>query len=294
MALAPRAVVVSRPSELTELTVRHGTLAAAQFFLRGRGQDLALLRERHENLSSALAAIAHAIPADWRRGAVNRDDLSRFLFSPQDVVIVVGQDGLVANVAKYLRNGQPVVGVNPDHTYNPGVLVQNEPDAVRDLLADAVRGAGQSRTLVAATLDDGQRLIGLNEIYLGHPSHQSARYVVRCEDRQERQSSSGLVVGTGTGATGWAASIAADRQHAVRFPQPDELALWWFVREAWASPTTGNTVTNGVLSGGHVLRIVSESDELTIFADGIEADHLTAGWGQRVEVSVADERLRLL
>ena len=37
--------------------------------------------------------------------------LARFLFEPGDVVIVVGQDGLVANVAKYL-DGQPVIGIN--------------------------------------------------------------------------------------------------------------------------------------------------------------------------------------
>ena len=45
-------------------------------------------------------------------------------FGPEDVIIAVGQDGLVANVAKYL-DGQPVVGVNPDPQRNPGVLVRH-------------------------------------------------------------------------------------------------------------------------------------------------------------------------
>ncbi len=43
---------------------------------------------------------------------MSRPELNRFLFEPEDVVIAVGQDGLVANVAKYL-SGQMVVGVNP-------------------------------------------------------------------------------------------------------------------------------------------------------------------------------------
>jgi len=54
-----------------------------------------------------------AIPSDWRRARVDRADLDRFLFEPEDVVVAVGQDGLVANVAKYLT-GQPVIGCNPD------------------------------------------------------------------------------------------------------------------------------------------------------------------------------------
>ena len=41
-----------------------------------------------------------------------RGDLDRFLFEPDDLVVIVGQDGLVANVSKYL-DGQPVVGINP-------------------------------------------------------------------------------------------------------------------------------------------------------------------------------------
>lgn len=41
-----------------------------------------------------------------------RGDLDRFLFEPDDIVLALGQDGLVANVAKYL-DGQPVIGSNP-------------------------------------------------------------------------------------------------------------------------------------------------------------------------------------
>ncbi len=294
--LAPRVVVVARPSELTELRGRHGTRAAAAYFLRERGRSLDEVDARHEALQAALTAVGGAIPADWRRGHVSRADLPRFLFAPEDVVVAVGQDGLVANVAKYL-DGQPVVGVDPEPGRNAGVLVRHQPASVAALLRAAVAGrAGlQRRTMVGATLDDGQELLGLNEIYFGHPTHQSSRYTLRDPAAgDERHSSSGVIVSTGTGATGWTASISRQRADAPALPGPDEAALCWFVREAWPSPGTGVRLTSGLIRGDEELELVSEAESQVVFADGVEADHLALAFGQRLRVRVAPRRLHLV
>ena len=108
----PRAVIVHRASELTELLARHGTRGQVSFFLDQRGQSLAAVEERHERTRAALADVSAGLPVDWRRATVERSDLARFVFEPDDVVLVVGQDGLVANAAKYLGI-QPVIGIDP-------------------------------------------------------------------------------------------------------------------------------------------------------------------------------------
>src|SRR4051812_50193318 len=157
--LAPRAVVVSRRSELDELLARHGTRAAAAYFLRARGRDLDEVAARHDAQTAALTAVGAAVPADWRRGHLDRADLPRFLFAPEDVVVAVGQDGLVANVAKYL-DGQPVIGVNPDPELFDGVLVRWSAERLESALRSAGAGAAETerRTMVEARLDGGERL----------------------------------------------------------------------------------------------------------------------------------------
>ncbi|NIK54992.1 NAD(+)/NADH kinase [Kribbella shirazensis] len=290
MSLPPRAVIVHRATELTELIARHGTRQQAGFFLAGRGRDLAELDARHQAQQDALATVSAAIPLDWRRAVAERNDLDRFGFGPEDVVIAVGQDGLVANVAKYL-DGQPVIGINPEPSRNPGVLVPHEPAAIAGLLTTRTV---TERTMVAASTDDGQQLLALNEVYIGHRTHQSARYRLSSPDGlPERQSSSGILVGTGTGSTGWCRSAWQERRSPLALPTPTDPVLCWFVREAWPSPATGTDNTEGLLKAPDSLTITAESD-LVVFGDGMESDTLSVSWGQRVEVGVAEVTLCLV
>ena len=239
------------------------------------------------------------MPVDWRRAEVERADLARFVFGPEDVIVVVGQDGLVANVAKYL-DGQPVIGVDPEPGRNAGVLVTQRPDDVERLLAAVVsEQVGVSdRTLVEAVTDDGQRIRALNEVFVGHAGHQSARYRIdvpgeRGERRSERQSSSGLLAGTGTGSTGWLRSAWLERRSDLALPEPCRPDLAWFVREAWPSPATGVALTEGTLADGQRLGIVAEGD-LVCFGDGIESDRITLSWGQRLDISRSATVMRLV
>ncbi|MBK6697324.1 MAG: NAD(+)/NADH kinase [Myxococcales bacterium] len=293
--VSPRAVLVTRATDYELVVARHGTRAQAEFFLKGRGQTLEAADQRHAKQKEAEQAAAAAIPRAWRRTHVARSDLCRFVFDPTDVIVVVGQDGLVANVAKYLR-GQPVIGINPDKASYDGVLVKHAPKDAKDLFGASADGrAREERTMVEARLDDGQRLLAINEIFVGHRSHQSARYRLRAKGLEERHSSSGAVVATGTGATGWARSIHRERVAAPPMPSPTEPGLAFFVREAFPSVATQTSLTQGLLTAEEALEITSEMNEAgVVFGDGIEDDRLEFPWGMRARIAVAKERLCLV
>jgi NAD kinase len=301
MTLAPRAVIVHRRTEREQIVREQGTWGQAKFRAKLYKSSAALdaVSERYDAAESALQTVSSAIPSTWRRGAVEREDLDRFLFEPEDLVVVVGQDGLVANVAKYL-NGQPVIGIDPNPGSGLGVLTRHQPADCARLLQAVIDGRApeQPRTMVEATVDErtaGLTLTALNEIYLGSPTHQSARYELTLPDgRTEPQSSSGLLAGTGTGATGWLLSAARERHSALPLPTPTDRALGWFVREAWPSPTTGATLTEGVLEADQSLSVLVRSESLVIFGDGMESDRIPLTWGQTVTITPAPRTLRLV
>ncbi|MEU8777337.1 hypothetical protein [Streptomyces sp. NPDC048606] len=297
MSLAPRAVLVHRRTEYEELMDRHGTHGQAAFFLSSRGRSIDEVVARHERTRQALREVAAAVPLTWRSSRVERADLDRFLFAPEDVVVVVGQDGLVANTAKYL-SGQPVVGIDTEPGRNPGVLVRHRSaDTAALLRAASAGGRTDDLTMVEAVADDTQRLLALNEIYLGSPGHQTARYRLGPDGERgagEAQASSGVLVGTGTGATGWLRSLWLERGATASLPAPCERGLLWFVREAWPSPATGTSRVAGRLEAGQGLRLTVESDRIVVFGDGMEADALHLTWGQSVRLGVAGTSLRLL
>lgn len=296
MALPVRVVFVHRRSEYEELLDRHATFGQAEFFLRSRGRSIEDVIARHEAIEAALHLVATSLPADVRQARVERSDLDRYLFAPEDIVVAVGQDGLVANVAKYLA-GQPVIGVNPEPGRNAGVLVRHAPAAGAAIVERVRHGRAtiEQRAMVEATLDDGQKLTALNDLYLGDPGHQSSRYTLTVPERgSERQSSSGIIVGTGTGSTGWSSSIANDRELLDWLPDAASDALAWFVREAWPSPATGRILGFGELQASQRLELVAESELLVAFGDGIEHDRLSIGWGQHLSVGTSAHRLALV
>ncbi len=256
-----RAVIVRRPTEYDELMDRYSTRGQVEFVLRSRGRSLEAVERAHESHLAALARVRAGIPDGWASADVERDSLSRFLFAPEDVIVVVGPDGLVANVAKYAGD-QVVVGINSVPQSNAGVLVRCTPD----------QGVGA---------------------LIGHPSHQSARYELSLGPSVERQSSSGVVVSTGTGATGWGASLKRGRAMG-KMPAPTSPSLAWFVREAWPSPYTGIEHTEGILDEDEELSLVVGSESLVLFGDGMESDRLTLTWGQSVRVSRAPRALSLV
>src|SRR5262245_13958590 len=100
--LAPRVIIVRRETEFDRVRATYSNAATARFVLERKGLSLAKLEAAHRDFAEVLRQVRSAIPADWRQATIMRSEIERFVFGPDDVVVAIGQDGLVANVAKYL------------------------------------------------------------------------------------------------------------------------------------------------------------------------------------------------
>ncbi len=298
MASRPRAVILHRQSLYESLLARHATHGQVVFFLQQRGLSVEPVYQAHLLQETCIREINNLLPSTWRYAGVERGQLDRFDFSPEDVVLVIGQDGLVPNVSKYLT-GQQVIGFDPlcrtrhDSTQ---VMVNHHYAQLTELLARFESGSLQSehRTMLKARLDDAQMLVALNELFIGHISHQSAKYDIHYHKQREYQSSSGIIVATGTGSTGWMSSLNAQSKNPLTLPAPEERALTFRVREPWVSRQTSAGITAGLIQEDESLSILSKMEtQGVIFGDGIEQDFLTFDWGQRVIIEPDENTLNI-
>jgi NAD kinase len=311
-------ILVLRETRLEELKARFNTVAQARFYVERLGADFSDYEKEHAAYEQAVAQARQALSQLGRLQLVPRALLPNFLFGPEDVVVAIGQDGLVANTLKYLR-GQPLVGVNPDPKRYDGQLLPFQPRDLPKLLPEVLRERRPIRTvtMAKAELNNGQTLYAVNDLFIGPKSHGSARYVLRHDGRAEQQSSSGVIVSTGLGSTGWFASLIAGARgvaqaadilsdaHGARQSEgvvqaPIQAAwdaphLFFTVREPFPSRSTRVGVVFGQVSDQAPLEIESFMPERgVIFSDGIENDFLDFNAGSRVKVMLAEHQGRLV
>ena len=298
-------ILVTQRTRLEDLIRRYNTFGQAEFIITHNGGDFADYRLEHEIYQGAMHTALSALQAFGRVQMLDRDLVPNYLFGKQDIMVALGRDGLVANVLKYLQDGQQLIGVNPDPKRWDGKLLPFLPEDLDKLLPEVIRGSRntQSITLAQATLNDGQMLRAVNDLFIGRQTHASARYEISQGAARENQSSSGVIVSTGLGATGWLKSILAGAAGIAKFygiPAPVEFGhpidrsapeLYYTVREPYPSTATGADMVFGQITTKTPLQIVSSMPENgVIFSDGMEQDFLQFNSGTTVTIGIADQR----
>jgi NAD kinase len=324
-------VIVTRPTQLASLRRRFATRSQAKFQivsakkreLARAGAAPALLDQLAEaafvDVDKAAGAYDSSVEQirqdldkagfDMPVQSIDRDFLPNFVFGARDLVVTIGQDGLVANTAKYVM-GRPIIAVNPDPARIDGILLPFRADQAREAVRSVLRGHGRFRevTLAEATLADGQKLLAFNELFVGCRTHISARYRLRIGERAEPQSSSGLLVCTGAGSTGWfssvlnmAAGVAATfgkarsdiaQQFRLSWEDPN---LVYVVREPFVSKSSRAGLVAGMIESGQEMVVESEmASDGVIFSDGVESDYLEFNAGAVARIGAASGKALLV
>ena len=300
-----KVIVVRDKTRLEQLIERYNTKAQAKFYLERTGGDFAMYEAEHQQFYQALGEVTTALDPLLKHKVVERQYLPSYLFGETDAVLVLGQDGLVANAAKYV-GALPLIGVNPNPAAYDGVLLPYHPAQVSGVVQAVMQQQHTLRriTMAQAVLHDGQRLLAFNDLFVGAATHVSARYSITYREQTERQSSSGVLVATGAGSTGWLSSVfnmahnvlAPGRQSTAPFRLAwEDPKLAFVVREPFRSRVTQTELGFGTIDAHHTLKLVSHMPAGgVIFSDGIEADFLPFHAGSTVEIGLAPEKAHLV
>ncbi|MEO7213104.1 hypothetical protein [Mucilaginibacter sp.] len=299
------AIIVKNKTRLEALIERFNTKAQAKFYIERLGGNFEDYEQEHEIFHASLSTLQTRLSKVVKYKIIERNFIPSFIFSPKQIVIVIGQDGLVANTAKY-SGGIPIIAVNPDEERYDGVLLPfntgNFIGAVENVLTDKF----QWRTMrfAEARLNDGQRLLAFNDLFIGASSHVSARYKISYGKATEEQSSSGLIVSTPAGSTGWLSSVfnmaygvagLFEKNLQPKKPRIKDNELLFAVREPFQSIRTQIGITAGIIKQTNSLTVESlMPGSGVIFSDGIEADFLKFNSGAIATIGLASETAQLV
>ena len=299
-------IIIKARTRLEELKRRYNTVEQARFYIEHLGADFGDYEVEHVKYCEALENVRVIAKTYARVQEIDRDYVPNMIFGEKDVVIAIGRDGLVANVLKYL-NGQPLIGVNPDTTRWEGNLLKFEAGDMARIIPKVLGETFDEKkiTMGQASTKDGQVLYAVNDFFVGVKNHTSARYHICYNDVVENQSSSGIIISTGLGMTGWHKSIMAEfRGMAKAFnlgfvPEVEKgwdcRELTFQVREPYPSRFTQAELVYGQIHESEKLTLVSDMAESgVIFSDGILDDSLDFNAGMELKIGIADRVGRLV
>ncbi len=296
-------ILVTRKTRLEELMIRYHSEEQVRFYLEHLGADFEDYLQEHQTFMMAKKQVQNILSEYLRRQFLERTFVKNYLFGPDDVVIVLGSDGLVANTMKYL-NGQALIGVNPDPKRYDGVLLPFDVPSLAMVIKEVVlnRRTAKTITMAQVTLSDQQTLYAVNDFFIGAKTHISARYTITLEGAHETQSSSGIIVSTGLGSGAWMKSVVTGAQAITQTTADTYQALPWHtnhllfaVREPFISCNSQASLVFGKIKQAQQMIIRSNMPENgVIFSDGIEEDFLPFNAGAEAKISIAQRNGQLI
>jgi NAD kinase len=302
-------ILVKRKTRFEELIARYNTAEQAKFYIEHLGGDFSDYVEEDRLYRKVLISARNQLELLGRLQIVDRDYVPNFIFGDNDVVVVIGQDGLVANTLKYLSR-QPLIAVNPDPSRWEGVLLPFKVKDLKLVVPDVFNSKSQVKevSMAKASLNDGQMIYAVNDLFIGQKTHVSSRYHIQLGDQHEYQSSSGVIVSTGLGSTGWLKSILTGAVNIAKqvsngreqLEQQKKVDwnidyLYFSVREPFPSRVSKADMVFGRITKKCPLKISSQMPENgVIFSDGTESDYLQFNSGIEAAITVAEKKGHLV
>ena len=302
-------VLIKKKTRLDELVARFNTAKQAEFYIKHLGADFSDYLNENKIYNQAIDNAVSMLGDFGYVQVLERAYIPNFLFSKDDIIVVIGPDGLVVNALKYIPQN-PVIAVNPDPARFDGILLPFNINDLNKIVPEVIDNKRKTKdiTIAKANLSDGQTLYAVNDFFVGQRSHISARYQIISGGINERQSSSGVIISTGLGATGWLTSVIngvseiagnlLNKKLDLKVDKSfnwDSEYLYFSVREPFPGKNLKASLVFGKITKDEPLMILSEmSENGVIFSDGIESDFLEFSSGLKALITIADEKGKLI
>lgn len=205
----------------------------------------------------------------------------------RDLIIAIGGDGTFLRAAHHIGS-TPVLAVSSDIRYNEAFYAQATPANFVRKFKMLLKGKFKIRKLprLQVKLNGSYlQLMAINEVFVGsrHPYHTS-RYWITIHGKKEFQKSSGVLITTRTGSTGWAKSAYKKSLNIQKN------GFGYVVREPYIGRLTKSKLLGGTLPRKDVVKITSSLHEGIVVIDSSEKVHKFTN-GDKLEVKISKQPL---
>ncbi len=204
-----------------------------------------------------------------------------------DLLITVGGDGTFLDASHSLKQ-TPIIGVNSAPGSSFGHFCIANKDSFAKHLDEVLSGTRSPEKLLRLELTVNGKVLKervLNEVLISHSNPAgTSRYIIKIDEQEEEQRSSGLWVGPPAGSTGAIKSAGGQILNITDHK-------WQFVvREAWTRPGQHFAFTKGILSRTQTIRIISQMRTGALYIDGQHIEY-PFPLGDELTLKAADDDL---
>lgn len=259
---------------------------------RDEGANVETILSSHATQQASLGKLRQIFdPSQF----IARDDLAESVNQDADLVIAFGGDNHFVYVSHFAKSAM-ILGINSDPQRSDGALTSLTADQCEEALQALTRGdySIEEWPRLEALVNGKPLPLTTSELFVGERERvYMSRYVLKHGDVEETQKSSGLLITTGAGSTGWYDS-------ACRYLHPDgnvfartEPKFVFLATEPSKGRLNRSKLLEGTVQAGESLRIQSLNDSSGLVSvDSL--DEVLFSRGATLEVRISPHALKVI
>jgi len=205
-------------------------------------------------------------------------------FKNQNLIISIGGDGTFLSASHFTTN-QSILGVNLNHKNSEGALttikLHQLENKLKKIFTKKFKIKKYQREIVKIFKKDKciKTELALNETFFGNINpHHPSNYLIQYKNKKEAQSSSGILISTGTGSTAWYKASGG-------FPfSKTKSQLRFRIRELYKGRIHKPKIKKGKIKQNKKLTIISKMNHGILSIDSIR--NYTIHKNNKIEISL--------